>query len=168
MTLDKAAMLQGIVALGIIAGSILAGRLVNLRSSIKVLPVGVFMGLVVPLMTLASNIGTASILLIIIGTLAGFFVVPMNALLQHRGYVTLSAGQSIAVQNFNENSNVLVMLTVYSFLLFFNMSANTVVTLFGIFVAITMALVIAKYRRNKSTIEFDTLIGDRRSSVYQK
>ena len=149
MTLDKAAMLQGIVALGIIAGSILAGRLVNLRSSIKVLPVGVFMGLVVPLMTLASSIGTASILLIIIGALAGFFVVPMNALLQHRGYVTLSAGQSIAVQNFNENSNVLVMLSVYAFLLFTNMSANTVVTLFGIFVAVTMALVIAKYRRNK-------------------
>jgi MFS family permease len=168
MTLDKAAMLQGIVALGIIAGSILAGQLVNLRSSIKVLPVGVFMGLVVPLMTLASNIGTASILLIIIGTLAGFFVVPMNALLQHRGYVTLSAGQSIAVQNFNENSNVLVMLSVYSFLLFFDMSANTVVTLFGSFVAVTMALVIAKYRRNKSTIELDSLIGDKRSSVYQK
>ena len=168
MTLDKAAMLQGIVALGIIAGSILAGRLVNLRSSLKVLPVGVLMGLVVPLMTLASNIGTASILLIIIGTLAGFFVVPMNALLQHRGYVTLSAGQSIAVQNFNENSNVLVMLSVYAFLLFIDMSANAVVTLFGIFVAVTMALVIAKYRRNKSTVEFDSLIGDKRSSVYQK
>ena len=168
MTLDKAAMLQGIVALGIIAGSILAGQLVNLRSSIKVLPVGVVMGLVVPLMTLASDIGTASILLITIGTLAGFFVVPMNALLQHRGYVTLSAGQSIAVQNFNENSNVLLMLSIYSFLLFFDMPANTVVTLFGIFVAVTMALVITKYRRNKSTIELDSLIGDKRSSIYQK
>ena len=64
--------------------------------------------------------------------------------------------------------NVLVMLSVYSFLLFFDMSANSVVTLFGIFVAVTMALVIAKYRRNKSTIKFDSLIGDKRSSVYQK
>ena len=100
MTLDKAAMLQGIVAVGVILGSIIAGKLISLKNSIKVLPIGILMGLVVPMMTLTSSLVPASILLIIIGVLAGSFVVPMNALLQHRGYVTLSAGQSIAVQNF--------------------------------------------------------------------
>ncbi|MGD9942821.1 MAG: lysophospholipid transporter LplT, partial [Burkholderiaceae bacterium] len=110
MPLNRAAVLQGVVAIGIAAGAMFAARVVRLRHSLRVLPVGVAMGLVVPMMTLVSSQAVAYPLLILIGALAGFFVVPMNALLQHRGHVLMSAGHSIAVQNFNENLNILLML----------------------------------------------------------
>ena len=168
MTLDKAAMLQGIVAVGVILGSVIAGKLISLKNSIKVLPTGILMGLVVPMMTLTSTLAPASILLVIIGVLAGSFVVPMNALLQHRGYVTLSAGQSIAVQNFNENLNVLFMLGIYSFLLYANLDVNIIVTLFGAFVAITMWAVTIKCGQNQKKVNFDTMIGDKRAATLQK
>ena len=168
MTLDKAAMLQGIVAVGVILGSIIAAKLISLKNSVKVLPVGILMGLVVPMMTLTSSLIPASILLVIIGVLAGAFVVPMNALLQHRGYVTLSAGQSIAVQNFNENLNVLFMLGIYSFLLYANLEVNIIVALFGAFVAITMYVVMIRCRKNQEKVDFDTMIGDNRTATLQK
>ncbi len=168
MTLDKAAMLQGIVAVGIILGSVIAGKLISLKNSIKVLPAGILMGLVVPMMTLTSTLVPASMLLVIIGILAGAFVVPMNALLQHRGYVTLSAGQSIAVQNFNENLNVLLMLGIYSFLLYANLEVNIIVTLFGAFVAITMWAVTIRCTQNQKKVNFDTMIGDKRAATLQK
>ena len=94
-------------------------------------PVGVAMGVVVPVMTLVSALDFAYPLLVIVGTLAGFFVVPMNALLQHRGHVLMSAGHSIAVQNFNENLNVLLMLGLYALLIRLNLGVNAVITLFG-------------------------------------
>ena len=97
MPLDKAAILQGIVALGIAAGAVLAARFVPLKQTPSVLKLGVAMGLVVPAMTLVTSMGASIPLLVLIGGLAGYFVVPMNALLQHRGHVLLSAGHSIAV-----------------------------------------------------------------------
>ena len=92
----------------------------------------------------------------------------MNALLQHRGYVTLSAGQSIAVQNFNENLNVLFMLGIYSFLLYANLEVNIIVALFGAFVAITMFAVTIKCTRNQKKVDFATMIGDKRAATLQK
>jgi hypothetical protein len=88
------------------------------------------------------------ILMTLIGAFAGFFVVPMNALLQHRGHVLMGAGHSIAVQNFNENIGVLVMLSFYALLVFFGLSTNAVIVLFGLFVAGTMALVMWRHRVN--------------------
>jgi hypothetical protein len=98
-------------------------------------------------------------LLIIIGGLAGYFVVPMNALLQHRGHVLLSAGHSIAVQNFNENLNILLMLGLYALLIKLDFHVNTVIVIFGLFVAGTMLMVIRRYRYNKSRYDLDSLIG---------
>jgi len=167
MDLDQAAMLQGIVSVGIIIGSFLAAKYVSLFNALKVLPLGAFLGLVIPLMTLSFDLGSASFLLILIGALGGFFVVPMNALLQHRGYVTLSAGQSIAVQNFNENLNVLFMLGLYSILLFFRVNVNTIVFAFGAFLGLTMLMVIIKYQRNKLKYDLNKLIGDKRSALLQ-
>jgi LPLT family lysophospholipid transporter-like MFS transporter len=80
--------------------------------------------------------------LVIIGALAGFFVVPMNALLQHRGHHLVGAGRSIAVQNFNENTSILLMIALYSLLL-------GLVVAFGLFVAGTMAVVQLWYWRNR-------------------
>jgi LPLT family lysophospholipid transporter-like MFS transporter len=159
MHLDKAAILQGIVALGIAGGAILAARFVPLKQTPSVLKLGVIMGLVVPGMTLVSSMGASIPLLVIIGGLAGYFVVPMNALLQHRGHVLLSAGHSIAVQNFNENLNILVMLGLYALLIKLELHVNTIIIIFGLFVAGTMALVIRRYRHNRRHYDLDALIG---------
>lgn len=159
MQLDKAAILQGIVALGIAGGAILAARFVPLKQTPSVLKLGVIMGLVVPGMTLVSSMGASIPLLVIIGGLAGYFVVPMNALLQHRGHVLLSAGHSIAVQNFNENLNILVMLGLYALLIKLELHVNTIIITFGLFVAGTMALVIRRYRHNRRNYDLDALIG---------
>jgi LPLT family lysophospholipid transporter-like MFS transporter len=88
------------------------------------------------------------VLMTLIGAFAGFFVVPMNALLQHRGHILMGAGHSIAVQNFNENVSVLVMLGVYALLIKLEFSIYTVITLFGVFVATTMALVRQRHLAN--------------------
>ncbi len=159
MPLDKAAILQGIVALGIAAGAVLAARFVPLKQTPSVLKLGVAMGLVVPAMTLVTSMGASIPLLVLIGGLAGYFVVPMNALLQHRGHVLLSAGHSIAVQNFNENLNILVMLGLYALLIKLDLNVNAIIVIFGLFVAGTMALVIKRYRYNRQHYDLDSLIG---------
>ncbi len=159
MPLGRAAILQGIVALGIAGGAVLAAKFVPLKNTPSVLKLGVLMGLFVPLMTLVTSLTGAIPLLIIIGGLAGYFVVPMNALLQHRGHVLLSAGHSIAVQNFNENLNVLTMLGLYALLIMADFHVNTVIVIFGLFVALTMLMVIRRYQYNKRHHDLSKLIG---------
>ncbi|MBN9462273.1 MAG: lysophospholipid transporter LplT [Burkholderiales bacterium] len=159
MALSRAAILQGVVALGIAVGAMLAARAVRLRDSLRVLPVGVAMGLAVPLMTLVSSEWAAYPLLVVIGSLAGFFVVPMNALLQHRGHVLMSAGHSIAVQNFNENLNILVMLGLYSLLLRLALGVNVTIVIFGAFVVLTMLAVMRLHRANQRVFDSVALIG---------
>ena len=162
LPLNQAALLQGVAAIGMAVGAVLAARFIPLKGSLRVLPVGVAMGLVVPLMTVITTTSSAYPLLVLIGALAGFFVVPMNALLQHRGHVLMSAGHSIAVQNFNENLNILFMLGIYAMLVKFELKVNTVIIVFGVFVAMTMLLVMRLHRRNQ--LEFDSvaLIGESR------
>jgi MFS family permease len=150
MPLSKAAILQGVVAIGVAIGAVVAARFVPLRGSLRVLPFGVAMGVLVPLMTLVHELSIAYPLLVLIGAMAGFFVVPMNALLQHRGHVLMSAGHSIAVQNFNENLAVLLMLGLYALMIHFNWHINTVITLFGSTVAVAMLLVIRKHKLNQA------------------
>jgi MFS transporter, LPLT family, lysophospholipid transporter len=100
------------------------------------------------------------ILMVVIGGLAGFFVVPMNALLQHRGHHLVGAGRSIAVQNFNENSSILVMIALYSLLLNVGYSIYTVIVVFGLFVTGTMTLVQVWYlgNRRRHGAEIDRLL----------
>ncbi len=114
LNLSQAAMLQGVVAFGIAVGAMLAAQLVTLRGAVRVLPVGAAMGVVVMVMVFVHYIPLAMLLMVAIGACAGFFVVPMNALLQHRGHVLMGAGHSIAVQNFNENIGILVMVGLYA------------------------------------------------------
>jgi len=146
--LSRAAFMQGVVAIGIALGAVLAAKFIALRNAVKVLPLGVLMGVGVIAMTYVYSLQPAVLIMTLIGAFAGFFVVPMNALLQHRGHVLMGAGHSIAVQNFNENIGVLVMLTLYGLLLFFGASTNTVIVLFGLFVAGTMLLVMLRHRLN--------------------
>lgn len=160
MTLDKAAILQGVFAIGVALGAAAAARLVPLKKSLSVLPLGVVMGLIVMLMTLVHDVALAYPLLILIGGLAGYFVVPMNALLQHRGYVLMSAGHSIAVQNFNENLSVLTMLMLYALMIKVNMDVNVVIVLFGLFVAGTILLTMRKHAANQREHDSLSSIGE--------
>jgi len=159
LPLNRAAILQGVVALGIAVGAMFAARVVRLRDSLRVLPVGVAMGVVVPVMTLVSSELLAFPLLVLIGAMAGFFVVPMNALLQHRGHVLMSAGHSIAVQNFNENLNILLMLGLYSLLVRLELGVNIVIVIFGAFVALMMLAVIRLHNANQRVFDSVALIG---------
>jgi MFS family permease len=161
--LSRASYLQGVVAIGIALGAVAAARFVSLKNAVKVLPLGVLMGIAVIVMIFVQKLETSVLLMTVIGALAGLFVVPMNAVLQHRGHVLMGAGHSIAVQNFNENIGVLVMLSFYALLVFFGLSTNEVIVLFGLFVAGTMALVMWRHRINVATGDLLQLLagGDR-------
>ncbi len=161
--LSRASYLQGVVAIGIALGAVAAARFVSLKNAVKVLPLGVLMGIAVIIMIFVQKLETSVLLMTLIGALAGFFVVPMNAVLQHRGHVLMGAGHSIAVQNFNENIGVLVMLSFYALLVFLGLSTNEVIILFGLFVAGTMALVMWRHRINVATADLLQLLagGDR-------
>ena len=160
MPLDKAAILQGVFAVGVAVGATAAARFVPLKKALTVMPLGVGMGLIVITMTMVHSIWLAYVLLVLIGALAGYFVVPMNALLQHRGHVLLSAGHSIAVQNFNENLSVLTMLMLYALMVKLNLDINIVIVLFGLFVAGTMLLAMKKHAANQRQFDSLALIGE--------
>ena len=106
------------------------------------------MGFIVISMIFVSHIPLAVFMMIAIGACAGFFVVPMNALLQHRGHVLMGAGHSIAVQNFNENIGILVMVGLYGLMVSSGMRVEPAIVLFGLFVSGIMALVMLRHRNN--------------------
>jgi MFS transporter, LPLT family, lysophospholipid transporter len=178
MDLSQGAILQAIVAIGVAGGAMFAAARVPLKKSLSVLKYGVIMGFLVITLSgfkkeffqdITIHIGSFQIaaymvytyiFLITIGAMSGYFVVPMNALLQHRGHVLLSAGHSIAIQNFNENLSVLMMLGVYSFLISFNIPIQVVILMFGCFVIITMALVMYRHEINQKEYDSLHLIGE--------
>jgi MFS transporter, LPLT family, lysophospholipid transporter len=179
MNLSEGAILQAISAVGVAGGAMWAAWRIPLRHSLKVLPYGVAMGFVVcilaiynsdmlpniTLMTIGKlqvslNLLPAYFLLVLVGWLAGYFVVPMNALLQHRGHVLMSAGHSIAVQNFNENISVLTMLLVYSLLIWLDAPIQFVIIGFGLAVSAIMWLVIKRHARNQAEYDSMHLIGE--------
>lgn len=160
MPLNEAAVLQGVVAVGIALGAVGAARFVPLKKSLSVMPLGIAMGMVVTTMTMVTNVWLAYPLLILVGALAGFFVVPMNALLQHRGHVLMSAGHSIAVQNFNENLSVLLMLAFYALMVSLKLSIYVIIIMFGLFVAGTMFAVMRKHAANQREFDSVSLIGE--------
>lgn len=119
MTLKTGAYLQALVAVGVIVGAFIAGRNFKLHSARQALPWGVLLAVLLPVIVMVTDLWFAVLLLLCIGVSGGLLLVPMNALLQHRGMQVLSAGRSIAVQGFNENLCVLLMLAAYSALLAF-------------------------------------------------
>ena len=166
--LSRASILQSVVALGIAVGAISASVRIPLHHSVRVIPLGIAMGVLVMAMVAARNVWVAVPLMILIGALAGFFVVPMNALLQHRGHNLMGAGRSIAVQNFNENLSILAIIALYSTLLGHGLSIYWVIVLFGLFVAATMTLVGLWYLRNRRLHrrKIDRLLSFARSEDY--
>jgi MFS family permease len=141
LPLAQAAYLQGVTAVGVVAGAVLASRWVGLAQAQRLLPVGIALGLLVPLLLCISSPWTAALLLMLVGALAGFFVVPMNALLQHRGCTLLTAGRSIAVQGFNENAGMLLMLAVYAAAIALEVPLSALVLGFALLVTGGMVLI---------------------------
>ncbi len=160
MPLDKATALIGVVALGVALGAAASAKIIPLKKSLTVIPLGIAMGVVVMCMPLVQSVVMAYPLLIFIGILSGFFVVPMNALLQHRGHVLMSAGHSIAVQNFNENLSILTMLALYAVMITLNLDLNIIIVLFGAFVAGIMFLIMKRHALNQKEHDSLALIGE--------
>jgi MFS family permease len=143
--ISSAAKLTAWVAVGIAIGAVLAAKFVKLEHSVKVLPVGIAMGLMVLVMIPITSPLLATVLLVIIGAMGGYFVVPMNALLQHRGHLLMGAGRSIAVQNFNENLSIFAMLGLYAVMEKLEFSIYLIILVFGLLLAGIMA---ALYKRH--------------------
>ena len=146
--LDQATQLTATVAIGVALGSIIAAKFITLENSVKVLPAGIVMGVLVIGMAFISEWHFAALLLFAIGVLSGFFVVPLNALLQHRGHLLIGAGHSIAVQNFNENLGILLLSGAYTLMVKANLEINYIVIIFGLFVIISMSLINRLYRQH--------------------
>ncbi|WP_374257093.1 lysophospholipid transporter LplT [Yokenella regensburgei] len=106
--------LNAMVAVGIVVGAGAAAKLVTLETASRCMPAGVLIGVVVTIFALQHALLPSYLLLFIIGILGGFFVVPLNALLQERGKHTVGAGNAIAVQNLGENGAMLLMLGLFS------------------------------------------------------
>ena len=131
----QASTLVGVVAIGTAVGAVIASMRMRLDQATSVIPMGIGMGLLVILMNFIDNVWVAAPFLILLGGLGGFLVVPMNALLQHRGHNLMGAGRSIAVQNFNEQACILALGAGYSLSTGMGMSAFAAITIFGVVVA---------------------------------
>ena len=148
MEQQAASILIAILAVGIAIGSVGASLFVKLENAVKVLPAGILMGFLVISMALVNSLEIATVVLFCIGVLAGYFLVPLNSLLQHRGHALLGAGHSIAVQNFNENIGILVLLGIYTLMKHQNLAINAILVIFGLFVSLAMAIIYKLYQKH--------------------
>jgi MFS family permease len=144
----QASSLSGVVALGTAVGAIMASLRMRLDRATTVMPLGIGMGLLVICMNFIGNVWLAAPFLILMGALGGYLVVPMNALLQHRGHNLMGAGRSIAVQNFNEQACILGLGAFYSLSAGLGLSAFGAITAFGLLVAGAMWLIQRWHARN--------------------
>ena len=137
----QASSLVGVVAIGTAAGAIIASVYMRLDRATAVIPLGIAMGVLVIFMNFISNVWVAAPFLIVLGGIGGYLVVPMNALLQHRGHNLMGAGRSIAVQNFNEQACILGLGALYTAMTRYGVSAFVAITVFGVVVASVMWLI---------------------------
>jgi len=131
-------LLNAMVAVGIVFGAAAAAKFIRLDNVLRCLPAGILMGITVIALVLQQHLLPAYGLLFVIGVCGGFFVVPLNALVQHLGRDKVGVGPVIAVQNLLENSAMLLMLALYSLLVMFKLPAVVIGSLFGLFFALTM------------------------------
>ncbi|MFZ3127368.1 MAG: lysophospholipid transporter LplT [Rhodoferax sp.] len=133
-SVTQASALVGVVAIGTAVGAVVASLRMRLDQATLVLPLGITMGVLVILLNFITNVWVAAPFLVLLGGLGGFLVVPMNALLQHRGHNLMGAGRSIAVQNFNEQACILGLGAFYSLSTGMGLSAFGAITVFGVVV----------------------------------
>ena len=163
----QASSLVGVVAIGTAIGAVIASMRMRLDQATLVMPMGIAMGLLVVLMNFISNVWVAAPFLILLGGLGGFLVVPMNALLQHRGHNLMGAGRSIAVQNFNEQACILALGAGYSLSTGMGLSAFGAITGFGLLVAGFMWVIQRWHQSNciKHKEQVDRLLSIARSDT---
>jgi MFS family permease len=145
-TFKESSYLIATVGAGIAIGAFLASKYITLEKSVKVLPAGIVMGGLVIAIIFTTHWMMAGFILLLIGTLSGFFVVPLNALLQHRGHHLVGSGHSIAVQNFNEHIGILIMLGIYLLMVRIDIHINTITIVFGTVIIISMSTINHIYR----------------------
>jgi len=146
--LDQATQLTAASAFGIAIGSVLAGKFVRLQGAIGVLPAGILLGFVPIALIWVESLIPAMLLLTLAGVLAGYFVVPMNALLQHRGHLLMGAGHSIAQQNFNENISILLLTGAYALMVRADWHIHTIIMVFGLFISSVMTAIWLRHRND--------------------
>lgn len=144
----QASSLAGVVVLGTAVSAIAASLIMKLDKATSLIPLGVAMGLLMLCLNFITNLYVAIPFLVLLGGVVGYLVVPMNALLQHRGHNLMGAGRSIAVQNFNEQACILLLGGLYSGSTMLGLSAFGAITVFGLLVAAAMAAIGAWHRRN--------------------
>jgi LPLT family lysophospholipid transporter-like MFS transporter len=161
----QATTLVGVVALGTAVGAVVASVAMKLDRATSVIPLGIAMGLLLIVMNVITNAWVAAPFLIVLGGVGGYMVVPMNALLQHRGHNLMGAGRSIAVQNFNEQACILALGALYSAMTKGGLSAFGAITIFGLLVAGIMWLIRGWHERNTRVhkTEVDRLLAIARS-----
>ena len=147
-SVTQASSLVGVVAIGTAVGAVVASMRMKLEHATLVMPLGIAMGLLVILLNFITNVWLAAPFLVLLGGLGGFLVVPMNALLQHRGHNLMGAGRSIAVQNFNEQACILGLGAFYSLSTGLGLSAFGAITAFGVVVAGFMWVIKRWHERN--------------------
>ncbi|HEX4233510.1 MAG TPA: lysophospholipid transporter LplT [Caldimonas sp.] len=147
-SMTQASWLVGVVAIGTAAGALVASVRTRLDQATSVIPYGIAMGVLVVGLDVITNVRIAVPFLILLGAIGGFLVVPMNALLQHRGANLMGAGRSIAVQNFNEQACILGLGAFYTGMTRFGLSAFTSIAVFGVLVAATMWLISRWHQKN--------------------
>ncbi|WP_416760778.1 lysophospholipid transporter LplT [Roseateles sp. So40a] len=153
LRLNQGAYLQATVAIGVVAGAALAGRWIALHHSVRVMPLGVMLGALMLATPWVSSLGWALPAMVLVGAVGGAMVVPMNALLQHRGVQILSAGRSIAVQGFNENLSILVMLGGYATLQAMGVPLVWLMSGLGAFVMLSVLVLMARRRLRSSALQ---------------
>jgi LPLT family lysophospholipid transporter-like MFS transporter len=146
--LDKATQLSAVVAFGVAIGSVIAARYISMKNSVKVLPLGVLMGAFVCSMVFVSSWEYAALLLLFIGIFSGMLIVPLNALLQHRGHILIGSGHSIAAQNFSENLGILILSGAYTLMVKNDLPINGIVFIFGLFVLMSMVIATIYYSQD--------------------
>ena len=139
--------LNAMVAIGIVIGAAAAAKLVTLQTVRRCMPAGVLIGVMVVVFALQQSLLNAYLVLMLIGALGGFFVVPLNALLQERGKASVGSGNAIAVQNLGENSAMLLMLGLYTVAIKLGAPAVATGVGFGAIFAVAIAVLWWKARR---------------------
>jgi LPLT family lysophospholipid transporter-like MFS transporter len=147
-TTTQASSLAGVVSVGVAMGAVLASLRMRLDRATAVIPLGIVMGVLVIGLNVIRDVWVAVPFLMLLGAAGGFLVVPMNALLQHRGHNLMGAGRSIAVQNFNEQACILGLGAFYTGMVKLGLSAFTAIAVFGLVVAGTMWLIGRWHARN--------------------
>ncbi len=133
--------LNAVVAIGIVVGAGLASATVSISNTLRCIPAGILMGLAVIAFTLRSHMISSYILLVVIGALGGYFLVPLNALIQKIGKELVGAGSVISIQNLSEYSAMMIMLSAYTLAVAGGLSVITIGVGFGMLFAILIAFV---------------------------